>query len=126
MKFFLQLKWVYSKPLLAISTNQLIRCCFKLFSSNLILKVWDSEKGIYPTDAYGATYIPTVQKPSGKTLFIRTNTPKSSDKTALHEMYGLLLDYIVVDQLLLIIWFIEFHIYSNERALKQITTLFII
>ncbi|XP_076333287.1 protein turtle-like isoform X2 [Tachypleus tridentatus] len=26
---------------------------------------WDFLGGVYPTDAYGATYIPTVQKPSG-------------------------------------------------------------
>ncbi|XP_015914377.1 protein turtle [Parasteatoda tepidariorum] len=28
-------------------------------------KPWDYLGGVYPTDAYGATYIPTVQKPSG-------------------------------------------------------------
>ncbi|XP_055945123.1 protein turtle-like isoform X2 [Argiope bruennichi] len=28
-------------------------------------KTWDYLGGVYPTDAYGATYIPTVQKPSG-------------------------------------------------------------
>ncbi|XP_023238689.1 protein turtle-like isoform X2 [Centruroides sculpturatus] len=28
-------------------------------------KEWDYLGGVYPTDAYGATYIPTVQKPAG-------------------------------------------------------------
>ncbi|KAG8193648.1 hypothetical protein JTE90_024012 [Oedothorax gibbosus] len=28
-------------------------------------KTWDYLGGLYPTDAYGSTYIPTVQKPSG-------------------------------------------------------------
>ncbi|XP_076321273.1 protein turtle homolog B-like isoform X2 [Tachypleus tridentatus] len=30
---------------------------------------WDYLGGVYPTDAYGATYIPTVQKPSGPKPF---------------------------------------------------------
>ncbi|XP_054162906.1 protein turtle homolog B-like isoform X2 [Oppia nitens] len=50
---------------------------FQVFASNRLgvgmtspivrtrTKMWDLQKTIYPTDAYGATYIPTVQKPSG-------------------------------------------------------------
>lgn len=53
--------------------------------------VWDLQKGIYPTDAYGATYIPTVQKPSGMDRFLsptETNTPTNARNfttTASHD-----------------------------------------
>ncbi|GIY31897.1 protein turtle [Caerostris extrusa] len=41
---------------------------FQVLSRNILgdgLFTWDYLGGVYPTDAYGATYIPTVQKPSG-------------------------------------------------------------
>ena len=74
-----------------ISLNSILflKTCFYLKSIWIELKVeftleivWDLQKGIYPTDAYGATYIPTVQKPSGMDQFLfrftKTNTPTNA------------------------------------------------
>lgn len=38
---------------------------YLIFFCLFFCAAWDYLGGLYPTDAYGSTYIPTVQKPSG-------------------------------------------------------------